>query len=108
LRRDILAFATRTPSFLVGAGFGRIAFFSFPAAGMTGKTGVATLPSRASGCVVIGPAIDVSFFGIAGYRIWTRPSKKRGICCRALFSLTNDRDGGPNIRHRRTGTAPTR
>jgi hypothetical protein len=65
LRRDIFAFATRTPSVRVGCGFGCAAFFGFPAAGIIGKTGVATLPARSNGCVVIGPAIDF-FLGMPG------------------------------------------
>jgi hypothetical protein len=65
LRRVIFAFATRTPSVLVGSGFGWAARFGFPAAGIIGKTGVATIASRSIGCVVIGPAIDL-FLGMPG------------------------------------------
>jgi hypothetical protein len=107
LRRDIFAFATRTPSFLVGCGFGWAALFGFPAAGIIGKTGVVTLPPRAVGCVVIGPAIHL-FFGMPDISICAPRLEKRGTWCRALLSLTNDRDGGPNNHRHRTRTAPRR
>jgi hypothetical protein len=61
----IFAFATRTPSVLVGSGFGWAACCCFPAAGIIGKTGVAAIASRWLGWVVIGPAIDL-FLGMPG------------------------------------------
>jgi hypothetical protein len=60
LRRIILAFATRTPSTLIGFCFG-VAFFTFPAVGIIGRTGVAIIEARSIGCVLIGPAVDLSF-----------------------------------------------
>jgi hypothetical protein len=60
LRRDILAFATRTPSFRVGCGLGRAGFFCFPAAGIIGKAGVAAVAARSIDCVLMGPAIELS------------------------------------------------
>jgi len=60
LRRDIFAFATRTPSVRVGWGFGRKGFFSFPAVGIIGKAGVAAVVARSIDCVLMGPEIDVS------------------------------------------------
>jgi len=61
LRRDIFAFATRTPSVLVGCGFGRAGFFCFPAVGIIGNAGVAAVASRSIDWVLMGPEIDLSF-----------------------------------------------
>jgi len=80
--------------------------FGFPAAGIMGKTGVATRPARSTGCVVIGPAIIV-FFAMPDHSIWRRQEARQLIAAIQLF-LTNDRGDGPNSHRRRTRTAPER
>ena len=55
----IFAFATRTPSILVGSRFGCGAFFTFPADGIIGRTGVAIIEARSIGCIRIGPAVGL-------------------------------------------------
>jgi hypothetical protein len=56
-----LAFATRTASVLVvvfclGGGD----FFNFPPVGIIGNTGVGTFEARSTGCVLMGPVIELS------------------------------------------------
>jgi hypothetical protein len=86
LRRDIFAFATRTPSALVGFCFGGA--FTFPAVGITGRTGVDIIEVRAVGCVLIVPVVGLSLGiadnslrshsfetpGMQDLPIWTRPT----------------------------------
>ena len=55
----IFAFATRTPSVLVSFLFAGAAFFTFPAVGIMGETGVAIIEVRSIGCVLIGPAVSM-------------------------------------------------
>jgi hypothetical protein len=55
LRREILAFATRIASALVGFCFGGGRFCDFPSDGRMGSTGVVTPVARLTGCIVIGP-----------------------------------------------------
>jgi hypothetical protein len=64
LRRVIFAFATRTPSALVGFCLGAIDVLAFPAVGIIGNTGVGIIDARSIGCVLIGPAVGL-FLGIA-------------------------------------------
>jgi hypothetical protein len=56
LRRDIFAFAARTPSALVDFCFG----FGFPTVGMD-RTGVDTIEVCSVGCVLIGPMVSLSW-----------------------------------------------
>jgi hypothetical protein len=60
LRRVIFRFAARTSSVLVGFCFACGAFFTFPAVGIIGRTGVAIIEARSIGRVLIGPAVDLS------------------------------------------------
>jgi hypothetical protein len=77
LRRVIFAFAARTSSVLVGFCFG-CAFFIFPAVGTTGRTGVAIIEARSIGCVLIGPAVDLSL-GIVDNSLWSGSFKTAGL-----------------------------
>jgi hypothetical protein len=78
LHRVIFAFAARTPSVLVGFCFGCGTFFTFPAVGIIGRTGVAIIEARSIGCVVIGPAVDLSL-GIVDNSLWSSSFKTAGL-----------------------------
>src|SRR5260370_28545562 len=55
LRRDILAFAARTASVLVGRCFGLGVFIAFPTVGIIGSTCVGLIELCSTGCVLMGP-----------------------------------------------------
>jgi hypothetical protein len=75
LRRVIFAFATRTPSVLVGVCFDCGAFITFPADGIIGRTGVALIEARSIGCILIGPAVGL-FLGMSDNSLRPNSFKK--------------------------------